>query len=211
MNISDARTGDLVLFHGTGLISYALEYFGKSRYSHVGIILVNPTYLCETLNEGVYVWDASYTGTPDAENHTIRFGVHIHKWADIVIRYEPHAISIRRIHMDRDDAFERTLTLIHQEVHAKPYDLHPLDWICGMLNLYIDVPTPKHTDRFWCSALVAYVYYRLGWISNVNWSVIAPREFSKSTTRQLVFTCIIDDEREVSVEKVSTIEFEQNI
>ena len=53
----------------------------------------------------------------------------------------------------------------------------------------------KHTDRFWCSALVSYIYFRLGWITDVNWSIIAPREYSSNeSTGQLLFTSIISDE-----------------
>ena len=57
----------------------------------------------------------------------------------------------------------------------------------------------KDTDRFWCSALVSYIYYRLGWISDVNWGLIAPRELSQENTGQVVFTCEIEEEKEFSV------------
>jgi cell wall-associated NlpC family hydrolase len=39
------ETGDIILFRGTGIIATILEYFGKSKYSHVGMILKNPKFL----------------------------------------------------------------------------------------------------------------------------------------------------------------------
>ena len=39
------QTGDIILFRGTSFISCMLEYFGRSRYSHVGIIVRNPKFI----------------------------------------------------------------------------------------------------------------------------------------------------------------------
>jgi hypothetical protein len=191
------QTGDILLCRGNGWISHLLEYVGKSKYSHVGMLLYNPTYLCETLTDGWYVWDASYSYTPEAEAHTKRFGVQIHSLRDIMALY-PNQLYVRRCKAPRDDEFEKKLADIHKEVHAKPYDVHITDWIAAKLNM--DNPFSvsilwKHTDRFWCSALLCYIMVQLGWVSDVNWSLVAPREFSSTeSTGQLLFNCVLEDE-----------------
>ena len=52
----------------------------------------------------------------------------------------------------------------------------PKDWIEALFN-YDD--TPQKTDRFWCSALVGYIYTKLGILkSDTDWSVLSPCDFS---------------------------------
>jgi hypothetical protein len=193
----ELNTGDLLLCRGTSWLSRILEYVGQSKYSHVGIILKNPKFLCDTLEDGLYVWDASYSTIPEEEHKTRLYGVQIHKLSDYIASYEPNSLFVRRVSCDRDKHFYQDLTNIHRDVHAKPYNLHVFDWIMAKLNLSTPFPISllwKQTSRFWCSALISYIYFRLGWISDVNWSLVAPREFSKESTGQILFTCILSDE-----------------
>jgi cell wall-associated NlpC family hydrolase len=188
-------TGDLLLFRGNSLLSYLLEFIGHSKYSHVGIIIKNPSFLHDSLEDGLYVWDASYGYTPEVEHNEIRYGVQIHKLDDILPLYQSHSVYVRKLHIERTDEMKKMLKKVHEEVHAKPYNLHIMDWIAAKYNM--DHPLPplsmwKHTSRFWCSALVAYIYHEMGWIEDVNWSLVAPREFSSNeTTGMITFTCNI--------------------
>jgi len=194
----ELETGDLLLFRGNSMLSRALEFVGQSSYSHVGIILKNPSFLHDELEDGLYVWDASYGYIPDVENHQQRYGVQIHKLDDIIPLYPYHSIYVRKLHVDQNDEMKQQLKRIHEEVHAKPYDLHMMDWIVAKYNM--DHPLSllslwKQTSRFWCSSLVAYIYHEMGWISDVNWSLVAPREFSShETTGMITFTCSISDD-----------------
>ena len=194
----DLQSGDLLLCHGVGWVSSFLQYIGQSKYSHVGIILKNPKFLCETLEDGLYVWDSSYGTAPEDENHTIRFGVQIHKLDYFMSLYPKESLYVRKIDYPRNDDFHTKLINIHKEVHGKPYNTHIMDWISAKLNMvypFSILSIWKYTDRFWCSALVTYIYVQLGWISDANWGLIAPREFSsKESTGQLLFTCIVHDE-----------------
>lgn len=192
------QTGDLILFHGTGWISKTLEWIGKSRYSHVGMIVVNPRFLNPVLEDGIYVWHSSWGHRPEEETQTTFFGVQLQKLEDVLVDYDIQSVYIRQITATRDDLFYQKLVHIHEDVHGKPYDLHIMDWIMADLQLHDMLPISslwKHTDRFWCSALLSYIYVQLGWIHDVNWSMIAPREFSCiDATGQLYFTCIVSDE-----------------
>ena len=42
MKIDELETGDIILFSGNYFLSYIVEYFTKSIYSHVGVVLKNP-------------------------------------------------------------------------------------------------------------------------------------------------------------------------
>jgi cell wall-associated NlpC family hydrolase len=191
----ELQTGDLLLFRGSSWLSLLLEYAGQSKYSHVGMILKNPRFIHESLEDGLYLWDASYSYTPEVENHDIRYGVQIHKLDDILPLYKDHSIYVRKVTADRNQAFEQQIKSIHEEVHAKPYNLNIMDWIAAALHINHSFSWWKQTHRFWCSSLIAFIYHRLGWISEVNWSLVAPREFSSTeSSGTFLFTIVISDE-----------------
>ena len=197
----ELQTGDLLLFHGSSWLSLFLEYMGQSKYSHVGIILKNPSFINESLKDGLYLWDASYSYTPEVENHKNLYGVQIHKLDDILPLYKNHSIYVRKVSVDRNIDFEQQIKCIHEEVHSKPYNIHLIDWIVAKLNIIYPFQYFswwKQTDRFWCSSLVAFIYYRLGWISDVNWSLVAPRDFSSVESSKLSFSVTISDEEELN-------------
>ena len=194
-------TLDIILFTGTGIISKVLEYFGKSKYSHVGIILKNPKFLNEKLEDGVYILESSSNNTPDVEDHTLKIGVQIHKLQDVLKEFPKDSVYIRKVHCKRDDDFYKKLSDIHKKIHNKPYDLNIFDWISAEYNLNKEIlPTEKYkqTNAFWCSALVSYIFYELGLIKDdINWSIIAPREFSSLEGKYLNFLCDIDVEKSI--------------
>lgn len=197
------ETGDLLLFHGEGWISSLLEYFGCSVYSHVGILIKNPSFLHPGLEDGWYVLDASWGYVPDSEDNQFKYGVQLHKLDDIMKLYSSHSVYVRKIKAVRDESFYEKLKQAHEVVHNKPYNLNIMDWISAKENMVEPFPVSslwKNTQRFWCSALVSYVYMKLGWISDLNWSLVAPREFSsKECTGKVVFTCIISEEEHIEL------------
>jgi hypothetical protein len=191
-------TGDLVLFRGTSWISWLIEWFGVSRYSHVGVIIKNPKFLNEELEDGTYLLESSWNNTPDAEDHLYKVGVQLHLLDDILKESAKGSVEIRRVHCERNKAFYDKLDELHKEIHGKPYDLNPVDWLCAKYNIACPYPVETRFQKrksFWCSALVSYLFCELGIIQkDVNWSIIAPREFSSKEGKQLQFTCKVDAE-----------------
>jgi hypothetical protein len=198
-NELELQTGDILLFRGDSLLSKVLEFVGRSKYSHVGIILKNPSFINPNLEDGIYLWDSSWGYSPDSEDNTYHYGIQLHKLDDIISLYPKNSIYVRKVNAVRDEAFYEKLKAIHDIVYRKPYDLHIMDWIESLENMYKKVEINsvwKTTQRFWCSAFVSFVYYKLGWISDVNWTLIAPREFSTiDSTGQLLFICVLEDEK----------------
>ena len=63
-------------------------------------------------------------------------------------------------------------------VYNKPYDIVPLDWIEALFRLDTE---PQKTNRFWCSALVGYIYTKCEILkSDTDWSVLRASDFSVS-------------------------------
>ena len=194
---SALQTGDIILFHGTGTMSYLLEYFGRSKYSHVGIIVKNPSFINPYIEDGLYVLEAKPTNGVDAEDGKIKSGVTLHRLDDVLAMYSKGSVYVRHVECVRNEEFYKKFIKVHYQVHEKPYDLNLYDWICAEYNINCPLPEEnrfKLTTTFWCSALASYVLCELGVIQNkINWSLIAPREFSSEG--KLIFLCGVSDEK----------------
>ena len=192
------ETGDILLFRGNHLVSKLLECFGRSKYSHVGMVVKNPTFIRPDLEDGLYVWESSSNDIPDVEDHRHILGVQLHRLEDVLQQYPEGSVFYRRVSCTRDQTFYDALRTIHEEVHHKPYDLNPVDWLRAEWNLVhpLEVnPAYQKTSAFWCSALLCYVYGRLGLLeAEMDWSLIAPREFSAEEGTLLRFRCSVAPE-----------------
>jgi hypothetical protein len=192
-DIRELDTGDILLFRGNQLLSKLLECFGNSRYSHVGMVLKNPKSIHLDLEDGLYLLESSSNDTPDVEDHQFKIGVQIHRLDDVLREFSKNSIYVRYVNCKRDEAFYQRLSDVHNEVHNKPYDLNPADWIRAEWNLLhpLDIhPMYQKTNAFWCSALLCYIYGKLECLeSEMDWSIIAPREFSSEEGTLLRFRC----------------------
>jgi len=192
------QTGDIILFRGTSFISCILEYFGRSRYSHVGIIVRNPKFINPGIEDGIYVLESTTSKSLDVEDNTLRNGVTLHHLDDVLKNYSKGSVYVRHVSCQRTEDFYKKFIKVYNQVHEKPYDLNLYDWLCAEYN--IDCPFPeqdrfKHTNTFWCSALATYVLCEVGVVQNrVNWSLIAPRDFSCNEGKHLIFLCDLSDE-----------------
>jgi hypothetical protein len=184
-------TGDIVLFRGNHLFSKIIECFGRSKYSHVGMILKNPKYIRPDLEDGLYLLESSSNDTPDVEDNQFKIGTQIHRLDDIIKEYPKGSVFVRYMDIIRDDIFYSKITEVHKEIHNKPYNLNPIDWILAEWNIIHPMESKvndKKPDSFWCSALLCYIYGRLDCLdAEMDWSLLAPREFSSEEGTLLHF------------------------
>ena len=180
------RTGDIILcdYIGSGffgLFSKLLKYFMGSKYTHIGMVLKDSTFIDPPL-KGIYIWESSWEGTPDPQDGKVKLGVQITPFETFCDMYSNGDMYIRRIECDGDlykSIFNNEiLNEIHGVVYNKPYDIVPTDW----LEAYFRKDShPQKTDRFWCSAFIGYIFNRLGLISNkIDWGILRPIDFSTS-------------------------------
>lgn len=201
------QTGDILLFSSHfSFIDIILKFFTFSKFTHIGIILKDPVNINENL-KGYYLLHSGYETQPDAEDHKRKYGVQITDLNFIfkeAFENKKSRLFVRKLKTERDDAFDYKIKEIHDKVYNKPYDIHPLDWIIAELELQTDDGVPlihgHHEDRFWCSALVAYAYVQLDFLDkHIQWSFIAPNQFSSKDKHQLTFQCILDNDQEIAL------------
>jgi len=184
------ETGDIILFssNNTGMFAIfdkLIKLFTNSDYNHIGMILKDPVYINPKL-KGVYLYESSWEGTPDPADGKIKLGVQITPLEEAFKNNPGHAY-LRKIIAKPDTFSPENIIDIYKKTNAKPYDLNPVDWIEAFFR--ID-PTFKFgkDKRFFCSALVAYIYQQLGILQeNTDWSIIRPSDFSIEDDNRHIF------------------------
>ena len=178
--MDNLKTGDLIFFtgHKTGCLKYfssMIEYATHSNYSHVAMVLKDPTYINPNL-KGLYVWESGLEGKPDPQDGSIKLGVQLTPLQEILDNFTEAKAILRTVKCDDTHFTAEQLKGIHEVVYKKPYDIVPLDWIGA---LFKKDKNPQKTDRFWCSALVGYIYVECGIIDpKTDWSIMRPSDLS---------------------------------
>lgn len=199
------QTGDLLLFSSSlTWIDFLLKLFTSSKFTHIGVILKDPLYINDTL-KGYYLLHSGLESFHDEEDGKIKYGVQISELSKVFDEYRDEKkghLFVRRLKTERTEEFQQKMKQIHTVVHNKPYDLHPLDWLKAEFELrkHDDIPfkDSHRTDSFWCSALVAYTYVRLGYLDeSIPWTFIAPNQFSSTDKKQLHFKCVLENDEPI--------------
>ena len=174
------KTGDLIFFtgHKTGWLQYfsdLIQYSTHSNYSHVGMIIKDPSFIDPNL-KGTYVWESGWEGEYDPQDGKIKLGVQITPIHEMLSNFEGSKVIVRKLNCDSNVFSDDNLKIVHSTVYNKPYDVIPKDWI---LAFFRKDKEPQKTDRFWCSALVGYIYTKCGILkSDTDWSILRPSDFS---------------------------------
>ena len=189
MNQHDLKTGDLLFFDNEGcgcmsLCSCLIKKCTRSNITHIAMVVKDPDFLDPPPKgsgplQGLYVWESNWEGTPDPQDGKIKLGVQITPLQEICESYmnSNSPMYVRRINCDPSYFSTPILREIHKVVHNKMYDIIPLDWIKAIVR---EDANPQKTDRFWCSALVGYIYTECSILpSYTDWSILRPSDFAK--------------------------------
>lgn len=172
----DLNTGDLLLFcNSDGWLTQLIRYGTHSDYTHVAMILKDPQFLHPAL-KGTYVWESGWEGKPDPQDGETKLGVQITPLKEFIDSCSGKNIYVRKLMKPDNKMDVETLRKVHEVVYNKPYDIVPVDWVEAFFKEDTD---PQKTNRFWCSALVGYIYTKCGILEdNTDWSVLVPNDFS---------------------------------
>ena len=184
MSEFNLKTGDLLLFDYEkkggffGFFTSMIKYFTGSKYSHIAMVVKDPCFTEKQL-KGYYVWESSWEGKPDPQDGKTKLGVQITPFEEIYNTYKDDnsSIFLRRVSDNANKLLTtENLSKVHEVVYFKPYDIVPKDWIEAAFR---KDDKPQKTDRFWCAALVGYIYTKCKLLdSATDWSKLAPVDFS---------------------------------
>ena len=195
------RTGDILLFDNKskncfGFFTDVIKLVTKSPFSHVAMVLIDPIYIDPKL-KGLFIWESSIEKEPDPQDGKKKLGVQITPFQEIYDEYQKtnSKIVLRKLHARHGLISNQKLLDIHKVVYDKPYDLDINDWVQEIIG---KDKHPQKTDRFWCSALVGYIYSKLGIIDPAtDWSFLRASDFSIKYNGKIKFIngCRLVDEQ----------------
>ena len=183
MQIDELKTGDILLFdeHPNECcfqqFTSCIKKCTKSKYSHCAFVIRNKSLYKGT----ICVWESSYHpgDNEDPNDHKKnKFGVQVTPLSYYLEKY-PGTVNIfvrKRTNTQKNKICKYQLAQIRETVYDKPYDINPCDWLCAKLRC----GPRKTTNRFWCSALVAYILVQIGDIPMCDWSEIRAQDLSSS-------------------------------
>ena len=183
ISLSELQTGDLLFFYGVGTtFDNVIEAVTHSPYPHVAMVVRNPPWMQE---QGLYAIQSLFQcpGYDAVEQDEHKSGVQLNRLNDM----HGERIDVRTLSLPRDTAFETALIEAHAKVHNIGYDYNPLNWLRATLyTLGIPCMAPRHTNSFWCSALVAYLYVQWGILpDDMDWSNVSPSDLSTIDVKEL--------------------------
>ena len=193
MSQFNLKTGDILLFsyHGNSLFSYLIKKFTHSEFTHVAMVLKDPEFIHPSL-KGYYLWESGEENNPDPQDNKKKLGVQITPFEEIYQSYAKtnSEIYLRKINSSKNFSNEK-LKEIHNIVYDKPYDLVPEDFYEALKHKDKE---PQKTNRFWCSALLGYIYTKCNILNeNTDWSILFPCDFS-STSSKLKFNIPLSED-----------------
>ena len=183
------QTGDILLCHGynpKGLdpgIDGVIEFFTHSPWEHAAIIIRDPSWIDESLADGLYILQSGDgpNGYPDVLNGKL-CGVTLNRLDDFLQNRQHIYIRSLNNYIWTDNAKEKFLNAFN-ESHGKPYDTGLWNWFCAGINSWCcygkckccKCCIPPHENDFWCSALVAFMYVKMGCFDeDLDWSEKTP-------------------------------------
>ena len=168
------RTGDILLFESNykgpfGWWAWVVSLVTRSRFTHVAMILVDPTYIDESY-KGIYVIESG------SEEWAHGWGTIVSPLEKIIESKQHRAIYHRKLQTAID--VDKIVRPVFVTVKDRPYDTDIMDLVENALHSRLLV-RPRELDRFVCSSLVAYMYTALGLLPpDTEWFFWQPWHFS---------------------------------
>lgn len=170
---SQLQTLDLVLFSGKGRISQGIKFGTRSRWSHVGMVVVSPE-LGVLLAESTTLSDV-----PDIVTGEAIKGVQLVLLLNRLQAYRGDVAIRHLLDVERDARTMRTLLDLRHEFHGRPYEKDELE----LIRSAYDGPGGRNTEdlqSIFCSELVAECWQRLGLLTeDVPSNEYSPADFGE--------------------------------
>tara|TARA_Y100000590_G_C15612038_1_gene974211 strand:+ start:235 stop:891 length:657 start_codon:yes stop_codon:yes gene_type:complete len=197
------NTGDILLYQHVNtyegfssylfnLIDSGIKYFTKSKYTHVAMIIKNPPWNDEL--KGLYILESNMETIPDVEDNKLKCGVELIP-LEKALECKSNIYYLRKLHCRRNYSFYNKLIDAHSLVYNKSYDLIITDWLKAILK--INIGDVRRTNTFWCSALVSYLYCKLGFVrKDIPWTIISPKDLGTENPKESLefINCVVDKE-----------------
>ena len=201
--IKTCQTGDILLYNSKYWYSRLIEWGSESQFSHISIILRDPTYINKDL-KGLYILESSYEDINDSNTGKKVWGVQIIPLQHVIDEYQVSYVGNlyhRKLDTEKGPEFISKLKECINYTEGDSYDMNLMDWFKAEFG--INIGDTRKDNTFWCSALVGYVYCQLGLIDkDICWTILPPRKFSHFENDSLSYSnCVLHPEQLINLDK----------
>ena len=101
----------------------------------------------------------------------------------------------RKLLCKRTSEFTYKMEKLIKKTDTTCYDLDPIDWVKAKFD--IELGDEQKDNKFWCSALVSYIYVKLGLLpETLLWTIVSPKQCSFYDVERLCFSdCMMNPEQ----------------
>lgn len=174
------NTGDIVLFSGKDNISFGIQWFSDSKWSHIGMVLRLPQ------SDKPFLWESTtLSNMIDLNSGQKTEGVQRVFLRERVQSY-PGEVAVRQLRVKRDFKMLAALSQFRQEVQGKAYETDKVQLIKSAYDgLYGE--NSKDLNSIFCSELLAEAYQRMGLLDlSLPSNEYAPRDFASEANLNLL-------------------------
>jgi hypothetical protein len=164
------KTGDIVLFSGTGLAGGAIKLLTRSPWSHVGLI-VRRAGEAEPL-----LWESMPSGfCKDVDSGSFRTGVQLVRLSERLARFTG-PVAVRRLNRPLCEQQRWRLEALQTEVADRRYERNLLELAFAAFD-WLTLNREDLTTLF-CSELVAETYQRIRLLDDVEHGALPSNEYT---------------------------------
>lgn len=180
-NVENLRTGDLILFSGTCFVSRLVRLFTRSKWSHIGMVIIDPAYPIPLIYEASH--GTSLIGI-DVKRQTsgvqlllLRDRIRTFRGDMVVRRLQGTSISLE----NRAD-----LLSLRKELVGRPFEQSKWQLVAAEFDSYF-LPRGHDLSSVFCSELVAECYKTMGLLGqDLPSNKYSPADFSADRELELV-------------------------
>ena len=177
--MANLKTGDVILFaENSSIFDLVLRTSTGKKWTHVAIVFENPP----DMPLGTYILEAGREREQDQISGKKIYGVQL----QFLSKVRDSQTYVRRLVRPLDPEQTSLLWSLAKSLDGRPYDLQVSDWIGAIKRFEGLEAWEQQTTCFWCSALVAYLYVKVGLLqSDLPWTLVAPHEWAEEGASRL--------------------------
>ena len=151
------KTGDMVLFSGSGFVSRIIQMYTRSIWSHVGLVVKDEWY------DMLLLWESTTLSKIKTVYGNVRQGVAIRPLSEVVANYEGN-VGVRQLNHPLSDGQQVDIAELRKEFKGRDYEQSKSELFKSAYD-FIGGRNEEDLSSLFCSELVAEAYQRVGLLS----------------------------------------------
>ena len=151
------NTGDIVLFSGSGVISKTIQYFSRSFWSHIGMVIRDSEW------DMLLLWESTtLSKVKDVESRGQRQGVAIRPMSDRLRDYPVGKVAFRKLqNITITGEMKQALIAFRNEIKGRNYEESKVELMRSAYDGFLG-KNEEDLSSVFCSELVAEALQRIG-------------------------------------------------